>query len=301
MAENEVKEKNGKKRVMAFLLLGALAVGAVGGAYAFFTSRTDQVQNTFTIAEGDNDPANAPGELDESPWDPTADHTNLQPNEIVAKAPKYTHKRDWDGIVYMEVTVPVITKADADAGNKKVGDAVVPKGIPQVLIDRDFNQDLFDKLTLNNPAQVLKTNADKWEYVGCRYVNTNSTPDNTSDDTYVAAANVDTEDYDKFMYILRYVDPVTKDFQTSAAFDEFQVLNYTKYTASSELSVDVQLSVVQSEGFKDRTDYLALYNEVFTGEGTDDDALAPATFTVTIDESSSSMTMSSTESANLGG
>lgn len=111
MAE-DIKKGKSKKKVWAFLLLGALAVGAVGGAYAYFTSQTQAARNTFTIAEGDpSDPSRQPGTLDESPWDPDADHTNLQPNELVGKAPKYTHTESWPAIVYMEITVPTVNEA----------------------------------------------------------------------------------------------------------------------------------------------------------------------------------------------
>lgn len=271
MAENEVKEKNGKKRVLAFLLLGALAVGAVGGAYAFFTSRTSVVQNTFTIAEGDSDPANAPGVIEEPNWDTDeTSHTNLMPNEVVTKDPKYTHRADWDGIVYLEVTVPIITDADNTGDKKQVQDATVPAGIPQVLINRsDVNTNLVTKLTDQTKNAMAMMPTDKWVYVGVK--------------KDVAG---------KLTYVYGYNEKITKDSSTTELFNKFQVLNYTKYDNDgngTKLSVDVQARVVQSAGFEDGIATLAQYNAVFA-DATANPPVSEATAPEVLDVNFSSST-----------
>lgn len=246
MAENEVKEKNGKKRVMAFLLLGALAVGTVGGAYAFFTARSAVAQNTFTIAEGDNDPTKAPGTIDEPGWNPDdPEHENLMPNQIVVKDPKYTHTANWDGIVYLEVTVPVTTDADVTDNKKQVQNATLPVGIPQVLINRaDVNTNLFNKLTDQTKGNIgTLISGDNWQYVGVK--------------KDVAG---------KLTYVYGYNQILAKGQSTSELFTKFQVLNYTKYNNdgnATKLSVDIQAKVVQSEGFETDVATLSQYNAVF--------------------------------------
>lgn len=246
MSETQVKEKNGKKRVLAFVILGALAVGAVGGAYAFFTSRTDAVQNTFTIAEGDNDPTKVPGTIDEPDWNPDdPEHDNLMPNEIVVKNPKYTHTADWDGIVYFEVTVPVIVDDDVTNNKKQVTNATLPAGIPQVLINRsDANANLFAKLTDQTKGNIgTLISGDKWQYIGVK----KDVPG-------------------KLTYVYGYTDILKKTESTTELFNKFQVLNYTKYLNdgnTTKLSVDVQARVVQAEGFEDGKATLTQYNATF--------------------------------------
>lgn len=242
-----------KNKVIGGLLLAALAIGVVGGAYAYFTAQTKVEHNTFTISE--HDPKTGPGEFTEPDWDPDS-KPNLDPNEIKNKNPQYKHTAEWDAFVFMEVSIPVMTKADNTAANALVKNAVLPEGTPLVLINNKWNQNYFDVLTDQNLGSIgtLReiTDVNGWSLIGCDIPSGDVTKDT------------------KLRMLFSYT-PVLKTGQsTGPVFDKFQVLNFNKYLAGADkdLSIDVQVHIMQSAGFESRTDKLALFKEVFpeTGE-----------------------------------
>lgn len=238
-----------KNRVLAILLLAALAIAAVGGAYAYFTATTQTQRNTFTIVEGGGD--ENVGNIDEPDWDPDdPSHWQLQPNEIVNKNPSYVHQADWEALVFMTVTVPVVEQTDVDADNMQVKQATLTAGFPLVLINHEWNINYINALTdqVKGNLSPLKGDSSKWALIGC-----------------------DTSDPTKLQYLFGYKDVVKKGDRTESCFDRFQVLNFNKYynpdnnTQDNPLNCDVQCHVIQKEGYDGAT--LAVFKEVFPTEG----------------------------------
>lgn len=234
-------EKKEKKKVWAILLLVALAIGVVGGAYAYFTSRSETVTNTFTISE--NDPDGKLGVIEEPEWsaDDPSEHLNLQPNFIIAKDPLFKSLADWDSWVFMEVTVPKVEASDA--GKIQVGGTDVLVGTPLVLIDWDFNQDYVTNYT-DQAADATKMTLKQNNPTGWSLV--------AQDTATNAAYNT---------YVFGYGTKVTKDVPTSKCFEHFQVLNFTKYESKGELNVNCTARMVQTEGYEGAT--YDVYKNVF--------------------------------------
>lgn len=92
------------KGVIALGCVLCLSLGGYG-AYALYIDNTETVKNAFTIKPGgftDN-----VGSIVEENWNP-ANATALQPNQTVAKDPKFVCASAYDGWIFLEVGVPNI-------------------------------------------------------------------------------------------------------------------------------------------------------------------------------------------------
>jgi len=95
-------ETKGKKNVVKGIIIGALSLGVVGAAFAYFTAQADQKNNVFNIVKSDG-----PIEIVEPKWDPEPGK-DMVPGQIINKDPRTVSKVDYDGWVVMRIEVPKI-------------------------------------------------------------------------------------------------------------------------------------------------------------------------------------------------
>mgnify|MGYP004586391299 CR=1 FL=1 len=104
------------------LISAALALGVIGGAYAYYSGTAATKENTFNIVAGQKDQENA-GTIEEPNWNPE-DAKDLQPGQTVAKDPKIKSNVDYETWVFMKVEVPTLTAQKEGDADDKVYDAV---------------------------------------------------------------------------------------------------------------------------------------------------------------------------------
>lgn len=108
-----------KKKITAiFLCVALVAVAITGASLAYFTDKTETVQNTFTVG-------NVKISLDETKWNPQDDHT-LMPGVTYAKNPTiHVDEKSQDAYVFLELDlnkyVSLINLAGVDAYKNGVG------------------------------------------------------------------------------------------------------------------------------------------------------------------------------------
>ena len=88
---------NNKKMVLAILTIVLIAI-IVGTSIAYFTEKTDIIQNTVTVGKVDI-------RVDEPNWDPE-EGKSIEPGEELKKDPKIKNTGRNAAYVYMEVKVP---------------------------------------------------------------------------------------------------------------------------------------------------------------------------------------------------
>ena len=104
-----------KKKQKALIAGGILSCLLIGGTVALsaYSGRTDKIENTFNLVEGQKDQNGAETIL-EPTWDSTGNVTaaaGLTPNQIVPKDHYIRSNVDWAAWAFMKVEVPVFTEA----------------------------------------------------------------------------------------------------------------------------------------------------------------------------------------------
>lgn len=114
-------KKSNVLRVIAIALVAALGIG---GAFAYYSAKTEAKNNTFSIAAGQKEEQlNKEDVIIEANWVPE-NAQDLQPNETVAKDPKVKNVTGYDAWVFLTVEVPAITAQKDGDVEDKVYDAV---------------------------------------------------------------------------------------------------------------------------------------------------------------------------------
>ena len=74
------------KKTKAAVLAGAMTLGAVSGAYAYFSGTAETKSNVFNIVAGQSDQKDTAGTILEPGWNP-ANAVDLEPGQEVTKDP----------------------------------------------------------------------------------------------------------------------------------------------------------------------------------------------------------------------
>lgn len=225
-----------KKKLIVLALCGALTVGTIGGAYAYFTNTSETAQNAFSIIKGGKDEDK--GKIPEPDWNPD-EAEELQPGEIVNKDPLFVNTADYPVYAFMEVSYPTV-KADDSSGNIQIGGKNVAAKTPLVT---------FQTIDTSKWTQVDKTETDGettevWAY-----------------NTVLAAQDTDTTNFptrdgktaaEYKTAVEAFIATLTEGSYTESLFDTFTVANFTKYATNTTgeadaFSIDVTVKTVQAE------------------------------------------------------
>lgn len=218
-----------KSKLIAIALCGGLAVGAIGGAYSYFTSKSDSLSNNFSIVKsgGFRDDAYDKGEIDEPQWEEDDDdglHENVQPRTVLNKDPYYVSTADYPGNIYMEVTVPTATSDDVANDYIEIAGEDVVVGTELI-------------------------------YLG----ETNGDYDGKTGWTLIGKEDID----GRRTYIYKYNDTLQPHTRTDLpVFNTFTIKDFNIYLSDQPLSIDIIGRIVQQEGV-DAPETLVDYNKMF--------------------------------------
>lgn len=251
---------NKKKILTAVLAVCLVAAMTVGATLAYFTSKTEDVVNTFTVGNVDID-------LTEPSWNPD-DGKDLQPGAVVKKDPKITNTGVGDGYVMIQVTgmdAMVDFSAEYDAANWTLVDAdgnVLPVPAGNALVDGYY---VYNKGALapgtSTPALFSEVvfNEDAAEVSGTTHKIMGYFQDENGLFTYkdengaVIEANKDRQPTvfadaakknPKVVYKIQGVDKV---FDTAAEAEEYVLTNF-KDEASFVFNLTVKGYAIQTTG-----------------------------------------------------
>jgi len=106
-----------RKKIATLLIAGVLALGVVGGSFAWYTS-SDKAVNSFSTA-GDTDGGDSSINIIEPDWDEKspANSNNLEPGGIVAKRVSVENL-----VTYNQFIRVKLTKVQIDANGKEITD-----------------------------------------------------------------------------------------------------------------------------------------------------------------------------------
>lgn len=225
-----------KKKLLVAALCGALTVGTIGGAYAYFTNVSDTAKNTFSIVKGGKDEDK--GQIPEPDWDPDKAE-ELQPGEIINKDPLFVNTADYPVYVFLEISYPTVKNEDA-SGNIQINKANVAAKTPLVT---------FQTIDTNKWTKVATTEEDGkttevWGYntiLAAQEADTTAFPARGSQTAAEYKAAVE-----------GYLATLTSGSYTESLFDTFTVANFTKYDTNTtgdadQFSIDVTAKTVQAE------------------------------------------------------
>ncbi len=108
------KQVKGNKNVVRGIIIGAVTLGLIGGAFAYFSGIAEQKSNKFNIVNGEKDDEGII-EIEEPHW-VEEKAVDLEPGEAVGKDPYIVSKAEYDGFMVARVTVPKINASLDEAG-----------------------------------------------------------------------------------------------------------------------------------------------------------------------------------------
>ena len=104
------------KKTKAAVLAGAMTLGAVSGAYAYFSGTAETKSNVFNIVAGQSDQKDTAG-------------TILEPGQEVTKDPSLKSNVEYQSWAFLQVEIPAVTAQKKGDLSDQVYDAVVLNGI----------------------------------------------------------------------------------------------------------------------------------------------------------------------------
>lgn len=116
------------KKTKAAVLAGAMALGAVSGAYAYFSGTAETKSNVFNIVAGQSDQKDTAGTILEPGWNP-ANAVDLEPGQEVTKDPSLKSNVEYQSWAFLQVEIPAVTAQKKGDLSDQVYDAVVLNGI----------------------------------------------------------------------------------------------------------------------------------------------------------------------------
>ena len=103
------------KKTKAAVLAGAMTLGAVSGAYAYFSGTAETKSNVFNIVAGQSDQKDTAGTILEPGWNP-ANAVDLEPGQEVTKDPSLKSNVEYQSWAFLQVEIPAVHMAKKDAG-----------------------------------------------------------------------------------------------------------------------------------------------------------------------------------------
>lgn len=120
-----MKNQKAKKTIKIATIASIIAVMTAGGAFAYFSSRSETKVNTFTITEGQKNGKG--GQINEPDWDNNTDPNNdgkhddghdddgdgvpdideMTPDQFFVKDPSITNTTQYDAWAFIKIDVPV--------------------------------------------------------------------------------------------------------------------------------------------------------------------------------------------------
>lgn len=116
------------KKTKAAVLAGAMTLGAVSGAYAYFSGTAETKSNVFNIVAGRSDQKDTAGTILEPGWNP-ANAVDLEPGQEVTKDPSLKSNVEYQSWAFLQVEIPAVTAQKKGDLSDQVYDAVVLNGI----------------------------------------------------------------------------------------------------------------------------------------------------------------------------
>ena len=116
------------KKTKAAVLAGAMTLGVVSGAYAYFSGTAETKSNVFNIVSGQSDQVDTAGTILEPGWNP-ANAVDLEPGQEVTKDPSLKSNVEYQSWVFLQVEIPAVTAQKKGDLSDQVYDAVVLNGI----------------------------------------------------------------------------------------------------------------------------------------------------------------------------
>ena len=116
------------KKTKAAVLAGAMTLGAVSGAYAYFSGTAETKSNVFNIVAGQSDQKDTAGTILEPGWNP-ANAVDLEPGQEVTKDPSLKSNVEYQSWAFLQVEIPAVTAQKKGDLSDQVYDAVVLNGI----------------------------------------------------------------------------------------------------------------------------------------------------------------------------
>lgn len=105
-----------------------MTLGAVSGAYAYFSGTAETKSNVFNIVAGQSDQKDTAGTILEPGWNP-ANAVDLEPGQEVTKDPSLKSNVEYQSWAFLQVEIPAVTAQKKGDLSDQVYDAVVLNGI----------------------------------------------------------------------------------------------------------------------------------------------------------------------------